>query len=94
MPDRSPAARDRRSRNDRRTFVRVLTALSVFTLLCGCTVLDTVELNAPSRLDPNRVYLGSSRVTNLGPTEMGRYACVDGPLICDQRGIGFDCRCF
>jgi hypothetical protein len=92
MPDRSPAARDL-SGNDRRTFVRVFTTLSAVSLLGGCSLLDQIELNAPPRLDPNRVYLGNSIVRSVTARETSRYACVDAPLYCEQRGIGFDCRC-
>jgi hypothetical protein len=73
--------------------VRVLVTLAVFTMLGGCSVLDQIQLNGPARLDPNKVYLGTSRVQSVSARETGRYACVDVPMICEQRGIGFDCRC-
>jgi hypothetical protein len=73
--------------------MRVLTALAVFTLVGGCTLLDQFELNGPQPLDPNKVYLGTSRVTDLNVRELDRYGCVGTALICEHRGIGFDCRC-
>ena len=73
--------------------MRVLIALTVFALVGGCTLLDEIELNGP-QLDPNKVYLGTSRVHDLNVQELGRYGCVGpAPLLCEQRGIGFDCRC-
>ena len=72
--------------------MRVLTALTVFALVSGCSLLDQIELNGP-QLDPNKVYLGTSRVHNLNVQELGRYGCNGAPLLCEQRGIGFDCRC-
>jgi hypothetical protein len=72
--------------------VRVLTALTVFALVSGCSLLDQIQLNG-SQLDPNKVYLGASRVSNLNVRELGRYGCIGAPLLCEQRGIGFDCRC-
>jgi hypothetical protein len=73
--------------------VRVLSILAAFTLVSGCSLLDQISLNGPPKLDPNKVYLGSARVTNLSAQETGRYSCVGTPLICTQRGIGFDCHC-
>jgi hypothetical protein len=72
--------------------VRVL-AIFALALISGCSMLDQIQLNGPQRLDPNKVYLGTSRVTNLRAADTGRYACVNAALVCVQRGIGFDCAC-
>jgi hypothetical protein len=69
-----------------------LTSLAAFALVSGCSILDQIDFGPP-KLDPNKVYLGTSRVHDLGRGEMDRYACVGGPLMCEQRGVGFDCRC-
>jgi hypothetical protein len=70
-------------------------AMAIFALglISGCSMLDQIQLNGPERLDPNKVYLGSSRVTNLRAAETGRYACVNAVLVCVQRGTAFDCSC-
>jgi hypothetical protein len=73
--------------------VRVLATLAALATLGGCSVLDQINLNGPARLDPNKVYLGTGRVNSLSARETGRYACVGPPMICVQRGIGFDCSC-
>ena len=73
--------------------MRVFAILAVFTMVCGCSVLDQIELNGPPRLDPNKIYLGTSRVGNLRATQTSRYACVRGPMLCEHRGTGFDCYC-
>jgi hypothetical protein len=49
-------------------------------------------MSAASSLDPTKIYLGSSRVV-AGPRDVSRYACIDGPVLCDQSGPNFDCRC-
>jgi hypothetical protein len=67
--------------------VRTLVALAC-SLLCGCSLLDQTSLDA----DPGRVYLGHSRVL-ASPREVSRYACLSGPVLCDQSGVNFDCRC-
>ena len=73
--------------------MRTALAIALTTLLSACSVLDDFEFNSQT-LDPNRIYLGTARVTSLSAREVQEYACVSGPLICDQRGIGFDCRCY
>lgn len=73
--------------------MRVFATLAVFTMIGGCSLLDRIELDGPPRLDPHKIYLGTSRVDNLRATETSRYACVGVPMICQNRGTGFDCYC-
>ena len=73
--------------------MRVLASLAVLVLVSGCSILDQIQLNGPAALDPNKVYLGTSRVTNLSARELDRYGCVGAPLMCSQRGASFDCQC-
>ena len=72
--------------------MRILVALAVTFLLGGCTFLDQLALHAQPSLDPNRIYLGTSRVTATA-REVARYGCTTGPMYCEQSGINFDCRC-
>lgn len=72
--------------------MRVFATLAL-GLISGCSFFDQIAINGSEQLDPNKVYLGSSRVTNLRASETGRYACVNGPMMCTQRGVGFDCSC-
>lgn len=49
----------------------------------GCSALAQISLDGPPRLDPNKVYLGTSRVIVHG-SDLDRYACVNGPMMCDN----------
>ena len=72
--------------------MRILVALAFSTLLGGCSFFDQMSLNAQPALDPDKIYLGTSRVTTSW-REVSRYACTTGPVYCEQAGIDFDCRC-
>jgi hypothetical protein len=71
--------------------VRALFALAL-PVLCGCSLLEQLSVNAAPSLDPNKVYLGRSHVVATS-YEVGRYACLNGPVLCNQSGVSFDCRC-
>jgi hypothetical protein len=73
--------------------MRTVLTVALASLLGACSFLDQIELNASPQFDPSRIYLGTARVTSVSPRETHKYACVSGPLICEQRGIGFDCHC-
>jgi hypothetical protein len=68
----------------------VLGVLALF--VSGCSFLDQVNFGAPS-LSSNNIYLRQGEIAEVGPRENHRYACVNGPLLCVQRGITFECRC-
>jgi hypothetical protein len=73
--------------------VRVLLTLASMSLLGACSFLDQLEVNGPPGLDPSRIYLGTSRVSVSRLADLDRYACVGTPLVCEQAGTGFQCRC-
>ena len=65
----------------------------VFTLPLGaCSFLDQILFSGPS-LNPNKVYLNRADVVSVSARETYRFACVDQPLLCVQRGMTFECRC-
>jgi hypothetical protein len=66
--------------------------LAAITLVSGCSVLDQISLNGPPKLDPSRIYLGTSRVMLRG-REVEKYACVNSPLLCEGAGSLYQCRC-
>lgn len=68
----------------------VLGVLALF--VSGCSFLDQVNFGAPS-LSANNIYLRQGEIAEVGMRENNRYACVNGPLLCVQRGIKFECRC-
>jgi hypothetical protein len=71
-----------------------ITLVVVLALASGaCSFLDQLQLYGPPRLDPNKVYLNRADFVRVGPRETQRFACVNGPLICNQRGIEFECSC-
>ena len=72
--------------------MRTLVALAVSALLGGCSVLDQIALNSQPSLDPDKIYLGSSRVV-ASWREVDRYACTSGAMFCEQAGINAECRC-
>jgi len=72
--------------------VRVLVALVFSALLGGCSFLDQIALNSQPSLDPNKIYLGTSRVV-ASWREVDRYACASGPMFCEQAGSNAECRC-
>ena len=61
------------------------------SLLCGCSYLDGFQFGP--QLDPNKVYLSPTQKLSVSARETYRYACTNGPMLCVQRGIGFDCGC-
>jgi hypothetical protein len=61
------------------------------SLLGGCSYLDGFQLGP--QLDPNKVYLEPLQKLSVSRRETYRYACVGGPMLCVQRGNGFDCGC-
>lgn len=68
-------------------------ALSAIALTGGCSVLDRISMtsSAPT-LNPSKIYLGTSRVS-ASARDIDRYACVSGPVMCDFRGVSYECRC-
>jgi hypothetical protein len=58
----------------------------------GCSFLDQINFGAPSS-SSNKIYLRQGEIAEVRPRQDHRYACVDGPLLCLQRGITFECRC-
>lgn len=72
--------------------MRALGMVIALLLTGGCSVLDQIMLSSGPQLDPNKVYLGRSIVL-ASPREVHRYACVDGPLLCESRGISLECGC-
>lgn len=72
--------------------VRSLVLLSVTLFLGACGFLDQAQLGGAS-YNSNNIYLNRTDVVTIGTRETHRYACVDGPLMCVSRGVGFDCRC-
>ena len=61
-------------------------------LLGACSVLDRMNLNAPT-FDPNKIYLSPAELVSVSPRQTYRYACVSPPLLCVHRGVDFECRC-
>lgn len=72
--------------------MRVFVILGFVVISSGCSFLDQLALGDGYRLDPNKVYLGRSTVS-VSARDTSRYACVGAPMICEQRGIDFECRC-
>ncbi len=75
--------------------MRMLATGLLLMALAGCSFLEAIaERGSGPQLNPNKIYLGSSVMTDLrSRDEMDRYACVNGPMLCEARGIGFDCKC-
>jgi hypothetical protein len=73
--------------------MRTVLMIALASLLGACSFLDELDFSATQQLDPNRIYLGSARVYSVSARDARKYACVSGPLLCETRGIGFDCRC-
>jgi hypothetical protein len=72
--------------------VRVFACLSLGLVSSGCSFLDELALSDGYRLDPNKIYLGRSRIS-VSVRDTVRYACVGAPMLCEQHGSEFDCRC-
>ena len=73
--------------------MRSLAIVAISASLGACSFFDELSLNAAPRLDPNKIYLGTAFVRSVSPRETHRYACLKGPVVCEQSGVGFDCRC-
>jgi len=73
--------------------MRSITVIVLALALSACSVLDGLQFNAAPRLDPNKVYLNRADLVHVGPRETHRFACVNPPLLCEQHGVGFECRC-
>ena len=72
--------------------MRTIPLIALAMVFSACSTLDEISFASP-RLDPNKIYLGSSRVDNLRPRDTQKYGCANGPLLCVQRGVGFECSC-
>jgi hypothetical protein len=77
---------------DKEDRVRICSLLALTLLLGACGFLDQIYIDGPS-LNPNKIYLNRADIVTVGARETSRYACVDRPLECVSRGVGFDCRC-
>ena len=73
-------------------YVRSTDVITLVFALSACSILDQLHFNGPG-LDPNRISLDQTSVVSVAARETHRYACVDGPLFCVQRGIDLECRC-
>ena len=73
--------------------MRIAFVIALSFVTGACSLLDQLEINGPARLDPNRVYLNRADIVRVGPRETNRFACINGPLICNQRGVDFECSC-
>ena len=60
--------------------------------LGGCGFLDQI-LASGSTSYSRKVYLNPMDVVTVGLHEDHDFACVDRPLLCVSRGVGFECRC-
>ena len=72
--------------------MRALLALVFAGSVGGCSFLDQLELNGPPKLDPNKIYLGTS-IIDVSRHDLDRYACVNGPVMCRQFGVTYECSC-
>jgi hypothetical protein len=69
-----------------------IVSLMVF-LVSGCSYFDQLMLsNNAASLAPGKVFVGTSGLM-LRHEELDNYACMTGPLMCDQRGSRFNCTC-
>ena len=66
----------------------------VAALMTGCSVLDQMAQNDSSAtLDPSKIYLGGADLVNTRRYDIERYACLTGLLICNSRGVYYECGC-
>lgn len=72
--------------------MRSTIVIALVVTLSACSYLEQIQFNGYAR-DPNKIYLDRVSVVSVSARETYRYACLDSPLLCVQRGIGFDCRC-
>jgi hypothetical protein len=74
-------------------FVRTTLVIALALTTSACGFLEQLQINGPARLDPNKVYLNRLDVVRVRPRETNRFACLNSPLVCNQRGIEFECSC-
>ncbi len=79
-------------REDKEDFVRSILVIVLASLLNACSILDRINFDPPS-LDPSKIYLSPTSVVSVAARQTHRYACVDRPLLCINRGVEFECRC-
>lgn len=60
--------------------------------LGGCSFLDQIALSGPSP-SSNKIYLLDDSSVHVRRTELDRYACPAGPMLCELRGATYDCGC-
>ena len=72
--------------------MRSILVVVLAPLLGACSVLDRIDFNAPS-FDPSKIYLSPAELVSVSPRQTHRYACTGPPLLCEQRGVDFECRC-
>jgi hypothetical protein len=72
--------------------VRSVVVLALALSLGGCGYLDRMLAAGPSS-GSNQVYLGRLDVIHVARRDTYRYACLNGPMLCEERGIDFTCRC-
>jgi hypothetical protein len=63
-------------------------------LLSGCSVIDKLNLGATGTpYDPSKIYLQNERITIDNREYRSRFVCLDGPLMCNQFGLSWNCVC-
>lgn len=68
-------------------------SLVLLLLLGGCSVLDSMSSRlAQSNHDPSKIYLGTSTLM-IPAKQVGHYACVEQPMVCERFGTDMQCRC-
>ncbi len=72
--------------------MRTIPLIALAMLFSACSMLDEINFGSPS-LDPNKIYLGSSRVDNVNARDTQKYGCAKGAMLCVQRGLSFECSC-
>ena len=72
--------------------MRALATLVFASMTSACSFLDELAVSNGYQLDPNKIYLGTATL-ELRARDLDRYACVNGPLLCEQHGVSFDCSC-
>ena len=72
--------------------MRSTIVIALVFALSACSYLEQIQLNGYAR-NPNKIYLDQMSIVSVSFRDTHRYACFDRPLLCVQRGIGFECRC-
>ena len=73
--------------------MRVLTICGLAALLSGCSFFDKLNFGAGRRLDPDKIYLGSTRLALSAHADRSKYGCTNGAMLCVQSGASFECSC-